>query len=219
MGCDVERRVFGNCPLRRYWNAKEVRDFGRAALLDGYLRAGCQFQIQRGDRRGHIEWNLILSRQHSQRISSDLVRDIAVCSDPVGAYNDAANPSGVEEVPGHVVGDERGRNMVVLEFPDGKPRALQKRAGFSGEHVDVLAARDGRSDHAQRGSITCRGERSSVAMREHGFVIGDQRSAIAADALVNGDVFEADLLGLESIFKEETPVWLDAVASLGLTPS
>ena len=40
---------------------------------------------------------------------------------------------------GHVVGDQGGGNVVVLQFPDGEARALQERAGFISEDIDFLA--------------------------------------------------------------------------------
>ena len=88
---------------------------------------------------------------------------------------------------------KRGGDVVVLQFPDGEARALQERAGFIGENIDVFAGSDGRADHAERGAIAGRGERAGVAVREHGLAVRDERRAVAADACIDGDVFQTDL--------------------------
>ena len=93
---------------------------------------------------------------------------------------------------GHVVGDQRRGNAVLLQLPDRQPRALQERAGFIGEHVDFLARRDRRADHAERGAVSRGGQRAGIAVGEHGLAVGNERRAVAADGLVDRDVFVAD---------------------------
>jgi hypothetical protein len=99
------------------------------------------------------------------------------------------------KMAGHVVGDQRGGDVVVLQFPDGEARALQERPGFIGEDVDLFAGSDGRANHAERGAIAGGGQRARVAVREHGLAVGNQRRAVLSDALVDGDVFETNLDG------------------------
>ena len=93
---------------------------------------------------------------------------------------------------GHVVGDEGGGDVVLLQFPDGEARALQERAGFVGEDVDALAGFDGRADDAEGGAVAGGGERAGVAVGEDGAAIGHERRAVAADSAIDGDIFLTD---------------------------
>ena len=48
---------------------------------------------------------------------------------------------------------------------------------------------DGRADHAERGAVAGRGQRSGVAVGEDASAGGHQRGAVAAHGLVGGNVF------------------------------
>ena len=96
---------------------------------------------------------------------------------------------------GHVVGDQRGRDAVLLQFPDRQPRALQKRARLIGKNIDLFAAFDGRANDAQSGAIPGRSQRARIAVREHCLAVGHQRRAVPADGLADGDIFLANQLG------------------------
>jgi hypothetical protein len=123
----------------RHRDTVEMRHLGRGALLDGDLVAGGESQVERGNGSGHVERNAVLMRQHRDGISSNLVGHVAVCGDAVGAHHHASDLAGVQKVSSHVVGDQGGGDTVVLQLPDGEPRALQERPGFIGVHIDVLA--------------------------------------------------------------------------------
>ena len=94
--------------------------------------------------------------------------------------------------PGHVVGDQGGRNAVLLQFPDGEAGALQERAGLVGEDVDVLARLDGGADDAEGGAVAGGGQRAGIAVGEDGLAVGHQGRAVAADGAVDGDVLLLD---------------------------
>ena len=78
---------------------------------------------------------------------------IAVGRDAIRTDDDCLDAANADQVAGHVVAEHRGRNLVVLQLPDGEPRALQKGAGFVGENIDVVAAIYGRANNAQRRAI------------------------------------------------------------------
>ena len=158
----------------------------------GIWLAGGEREIERGDGRGHVERHVVFLGQHGDGVGADFVGDVAVGGDAVGADHHAADAAGLQEVAGHVVGDERGGNAVLLQFPDGEARALQEGAGFIGEDVDGFAGFDGGADHAERGAVSGGGQRAGVAVREHGLAVGNQRRAVAADGAADGDVFLAD---------------------------
>ena len=115
--------------------------------------------------------------------------------DAVGAHHHAADASGFQEMSRHVVGDEGGGDVVLLQFPNGETCALQERAGLIGEDIHFLAGFDGRADHTQRGAVTGGGQRAGIAVREHRFAVGYQVGSVAPDGLVDGDILQPDLLG------------------------
>ncbi len=162
----------------------------------GICVARSERQVERGDRRRDVERHAVLLGQHGHRIGADLVGHVAVGGDAVRAHHHAADAPGLQEVPGHVVGDQRGRDAVLLQFPDREPRALQEGPGLVGEDVDLLAGGDRGADHAERRAVARRGQRAGVAVRQHRLAVRHQRRAVAADGLVDGDVFEVDLLAL-----------------------
>src|SRR5579862_924660 len=94
----------------------------------------------------------------------------------------------------HVIGDDGGRDPILLQLPRGQSSALKKRTRLIGEDVDLLSSADGGADHAQRRAVSGSGECAGVAMREYGFAIGNQRLTVSSYGLADGDVFQANLL-------------------------
>src|SRR5579872_3654064 len=123
--CDIESGILDSDIFGRHVNPEHVGDFARRPLLDWYLIAGSERQVEGGDRRRHVKRYAILFRQHRHRISSDLVRDVAIRGDAVRSHHYAANPTGAQEMTRHVVGNESGGYAVLLQFPGGQPRTLQ----------------------------------------------------------------------------------------------
>ena len=65
-----------------------MRHLARAALLDRNVRAVGRAQIDRRQRRGDVERDVVLARQDGDAVGADLVRGVAVGGDPVGADDD-----------------------------------------------------------------------------------------------------------------------------------
>ena len=61
------------------------------ALLDGNLAAVGSCQVDRRNRRGHIERDAVFFRQDRDGIGADLVGHVAVGGDAVGADHDGAD--------------------------------------------------------------------------------------------------------------------------------
>ena len=77
--------------------------------------------------------------QHRHRIRADLVGDIAIGGNAIGADDDAVDFAAAHQMARHVVGDQRHRDTVLHQFPGGEPRALQEWPCLVGEHADFLA--------------------------------------------------------------------------------
>ena len=96
---------------------------------------------------------------------------------------------------GHVVGDQRGRNPVLLQFPSREAGALKKRPRFIGENVDFLAGLYRGANDSECGPISCpwrarpRCNASAPFSRP-----APDGCAVASDRLADRDIFEANLL-------------------------
>src|SRR3990170_3814869 len=85
---EVEGGVGGGDALRGGGHARERRDLFGGALLDRDLVAGGRAGVDRAGRRGDVERDAVLAGKHRQRVGADLVRDVAVGGDAVGADDD-----------------------------------------------------------------------------------------------------------------------------------
>src|SRR5207248_2305349 len=103
-----------------------VRDLARVALLDGYLLARGEREVDRGDGRGDVEGNRVLARQHRDHVGADLVGRVAVGGDAVGPDDDAVHLALLQNVPGHAIGDDGDGYLVLVQLPGGEARALQE---------------------------------------------------------------------------------------------
>src|SRR6266436_2852777 len=86
-------------------NALDVGDFGGAALFDGDVVAVRNGKVESRDRRGDVEGHAVFFCEHGDLISADFVGGVAVCGDAVGAGDDGANFSGLQEMAHHIVRD------------------------------------------------------------------------------------------------------------------
>ena len=89
----------------------------RRALFDRNRVAGRQRKVQRRNRRGDIERDFILVREHGHRIRADLVRRIAIGRDAIRSDDNRAYAARFQKMPDHVVGDERQRDSGLLQLP------------------------------------------------------------------------------------------------------
>ena len=148
--------------------------------------------VDRRERRGDVERDAVARGEHRQRVGADLVRDVAVGGDAVGADDDQIDLAALHQVPGHVVGDQRDRDRFLHHLPGGEPRALQERPRLVGDHGDALACIAGRAHDAQRRAVTGRRERAGVAVGHDARPVAHQRGAVAADGMVHLEILAMD---------------------------
>ncbi len=92
-------------------------------------------EIDRRERRGDVERHVVRVRHHRHRVRADLVGDVAVRRDPVGADDDEVDVALAHERPGHALGDHGRRHVVAHQLPRREARALKERARLVGEHL------------------------------------------------------------------------------------
>src|SRR5262249_27485265 len=139
-------------------------DFLGRALFDWDVVSIGDGQIERGNGCGDVERHAVFLGENGDLISADFIRGVAVGGDAVGTGHDRSNLPGFEEVADHVVGDEREGNAAFVELPSGEARALQVRARFGHEHVEVAALLDGDADDPESGADATGGEGARVAL-------------------------------------------------------
>src|SRR6266571_460539 len=133
-------------------HALEMGDFGGGALFDGDVLAVGDGKIEGGDGRGDVEGHVVFLGEDSDLVGAYLVGGVAVGRDAVGAGDDGSDLSGLEEVTDHVVGDERKRNAALVELPGGEARALEIRARFGHEDVNLSSLFECNVQYAERGA-------------------------------------------------------------------
>ncbi len=80
----------------------------------------------------------MLAREHRDAVGPDLVRDVAVPRDAVGADEDEVDAAAAQDARRHAVRDHRDVDPGPRELPSGQARALEQRPGLVGEHGDLL---------------------------------------------------------------------------------
>src|SRR5207237_4033580 len=94
-GRDVESGVPGSSPDRR-----EISDFGLCALLHFDRAAVWGLEVDAAQRRDRIEGDAVLAAEQGERVSPDLVDDVSVGADPVGAGQRDVHPACLQETAG-----------------------------------------------------------------------------------------------------------------------
>src|SRR5262249_7764891 len=88
---DIKGRVKHRDTVGYKPHTAEVGDFGRIALFDWNMRAVGYLHVYCRERCGHVEGDIMLFCEHRNTVCSDLVGDIAICSNPVRTDNDRIN--------------------------------------------------------------------------------------------------------------------------------
>src|SRR4029077_1150039 len=155
---EVERvgRVGGDA------GAEDFGDLDLLAPLDQDGGAGGRGAVDRRERRGDVEGDLVVVGQDGDGVGADLVGGVAVGRDAVGADHDA-----VDEALGHQGAGAAVRHQVegdaeLLQLPGGEPRALQERPGLVHPDLPEVAVAPGGLDHAERRAVAGGGERAGV---------------------------------------------------------
>src|SRR5947209_3627505 len=101
--------------LWRHARTTDVRDLGRAALFDRNRRTIWAANVESGDRRGDVERNSVRVGENGDGICSDLVRGVAVCGDAIRTDDHGVELPLLEEMAGHVVGDQRDVDAFLMQ--------------------------------------------------------------------------------------------------------
>ncbi len=187
---------------RRELLAADMRDFLRAAFLDRNVIAVRRLQVNRRQRRGDVERDLVLAREHGHAVGANLVGRVAIGRNAIGADNDEVHLALPHQRARHVVGDDGGVDAVAHEFPCGEPGSLQKRPRLVSEHNDCLALLDGTANDTERRAVAGRGQCAGIAVRQDARVGGHHRCAECAHGAAARDVLVMNQLRVtvEAIF-------------------
>jgi hypothetical protein len=191
----IEHRIEGADAFGHGALAAVAEQFRRVAFLDLDIGPAGGGHIDRGPRRHDHQLQPEMPRHDGELAGADLVGDIAVGGDAVGADDHPMHLTGAHQVRGGGIGDEGGVNAVLLQLPHRQARALQPGPGFSGEHPRDLLLRDAGADYTQRSAETSGGQRTGIAVGQHATAWFDQCGTEFAHVTVGGQVFGFDGLG------------------------
>ena len=135
-------------------------------------------------------------RGEGEGVGADLVGDVAVGGDAVGADDDGVHEAAGDDTGGGAIDDDLVRDAFRGQLPRGQARALEERAGLIDEDAGDLALPVGGLDDAEGGTDAAGRESAGVAVGEEGGAIGDERGAELAHALIGRDLLLVDADGL-----------------------
>ncbi len=93
-----------------------------------------------------------MSGQHRQAVGADLVGEVAVQGDPIGANEYRIDSTALHQHCRHAVGDQGAGYAGMLQFPGRQPCALQERSRFVDKDMDLLALLVSAFDHPEGGA-------------------------------------------------------------------
>ncbi len=182
IGRDVEGVIANVDTFGCKLNILNVGDLADVSFFDRYLFAGRTVQVYGRERRSDVEGNSVAFCEHGDHIGADLVGNVAICGNAVTAHDHGLDAAFFHHVAAHVVSYKRDRNVVLQQFPGGKPCALEIGPGFVRDNRNMLALIDSSTDNAECGAPDAAGgESSGVAMREDCGVVFDQLAAEFCD--------------------------------------
>src|SRR5438445_779434 len=157
--------------------------------------------------RGAVERHAVMQREHGQRVRADLVGEVAVRRDAVGADDHEVHLRLAHQRARDGVGNDGARDPGMPELPGREPGALEHRPRFVDEDVQASPGFVGEIEGRERGSDPAGRERTRVAVGEHLGAVRDERQSRLPDPPTHGTVFFPDgrRLGLEPLPDARAP--------------
>ena len=118
-------------------------------------------------RQRDIERHAIVVRGERLQIGADLVADVAVGGDPVGADDHEIDHAVLHQMAAGIVGNDRVRHAVMAELPGRQRGALIARAGLVDPDMDGDAAVMRQIDRRGGRAPIDRRQPAGVAMGQH----------------------------------------------------
>src|SRR5262249_20026619 len=178
-------------------------DFVGPALFDRHLGKPIRHrEIDGWRRQAYIERHAIVLGCERLEIGADLVADVAVGGDPVRPHDHHVDHAVLHQVAAGIIRDHRVRHAVLAELPGSERGALVARTRLVDPAMERHALIVRHVDRRQGGAEIDGREPARVTMGQHLQRLtrllvrghcGDQFGAMAADRLVDGDVFVANL--------------------------
>ena len=145
----------------------EMTDFRRVALFNGDIFAREHRKIDRRRRRCDVKRNVMGFGQNRNGKCPDFVGHIPIAGDAVRTDHDGVNFALMHHPAGHVICDQRDRNIVLVQLVGREPCPLEQRAGFIRVNLDVLAGFLGCADDAESRAVIGGRQRARVAMGQN----------------------------------------------------
>jgi hypothetical protein len=130
----------------------------------------------------------VFAGQNRDRVSADLVCNVAIGGDAVGSHNYGLNSALAHEAGRHVVANDSSWNSVRHQFPGCEASALEEGTRFVCEDMNLFAPLNCSANDAQSRSVAAGGQRSGVAVGEDAAFLGHQVGAVRSHGFAGGDV-------------------------------
>ena len=178
-----------------------VTSSARALLDRNFGEPVTHRPIDRRRRQRHVERHAVVLGRERFEIGADLVANVAVRGDAVGPHDREVDHAVLHQMAAGIVADHRMRHAVLAQLPGGERSALIARARLVDPDVDRQTAVMREIDRGRSGADIHGRQPAGIAMGEHvdafarllsrgdGF---DQRQAVTADRLIDGDILVAD---------------------------
>ena len=160
-------------------------------------------EIEGRDRGGDVKRQAAVARGQRLQIGADLVADVAIGGDAVGADDRHVDLAALHQMAAGIVHDQGVGNLLLAKFEGCQGCALVARPGFVDEDMDGNSGGLRLVDRRGRRAPVDGGEPAGVAMGEDAHrraaaLFGksaDQGEAVFADRLVAGDIFFGEMPG------------------------
>ena len=136
----------------------------------------------------------MLPCKESLLVGSYLIRDVSIRCNPIGADNRHIHlPPGKEETCS-VVSDDGVFNILVEQFPGGKPRTLYPWACLVNPDKGILPCPAGSVHRRERASPVDKREPACVAVRQHSSIFLDDSKPVLSYCFARSNIIICDCL-------------------------
>ena len=174
----------------------DVRDLARIAHLDRNVLPAFQVQVNGRGRHDWVEGYVILFGDHGELVRPDLIGDIAVGGDAIGADEHEVDLARLHKVACRIVRNQGHVDAALHQFPRGERSALQARACLVDQHMDVLALLVRHENDAERRAPIDGGKGARIAVVQNRVAVVDERGAVLGHAPVDDHVLVREALSL-----------------------
>src|SRR5450759_3169350 len=172
--CHVKRRVEGMCAFCSNALAHEGQDLLLVTLFYGDLGARSNREIEGAQRCRRVERQPVVLGQDRQLVGPNLVGEVTVRGDAIGAYDDLGDHSMRHHKAGHSVSNKMERYTCGHEFQSCQACSLKVRPRLESNDLDLPALLERFVDRTKRCTISIGRKSAGIADGHDGISVFEQ---------------------------------------------